>query len=283
MEHKELDLLGTMLKGIVGIKPPHAQKPTEDQYRFYSTVLVQIQDDLAIFKIPLDSHPSIQFFFQTMVLKHFLAPLGPALDAKSAPTKNFSLPGLDCGTSKCDSCHKISSFLVSKNDTSETWTMTKAVRKHIHDALKDRYSHPKNVSVSETQPSGRIGTLTAKKVGMSLANRRKNWEKHRAIIELCLLKIQDSLGEGELRDLIVDAVKKGGLGYSTQLKTMANNLFAQKFPVSTAAASPSQTAHKRQRSVSEISSNSKLESTEMGPPKKRPYTVIDLCDISDEE
>jgi len=115
---------------------------------------------------------------------------------------------------------------------------------------------------------------------MSLADRRKNWEKYRAIIESCVLRIQDSLGGGEWKDLIVDTVKKGELGYSTQLKTMAKKLLAQKFPISAAVALPSTTAHKR--SMSEISVNSNLESAEMGPSKK-PYTVIDLCDISDEE
>ena len=174
-----------------------------------------------------------------------------------------------------------SSFLVSKNDTSETWTMTKADRKHVHDALKDRYSHLKNVGISETQPHGRVGTLTAKKVGMSLADRRKNREKYRAIIESCVLRIEDSLGEGEWKDLMVDAVKKGGLGYSTQFKTMAKNLLSQKFPTSTAATSPSATTHKQ--SLSEISVNSSLDSAEMRPSKKKPYTVIDLCDTSGEE
>jgi len=96
MEQKELDLLGTVLKSTVGTKPPETQKTTEDKYRFYTTVLVQIQDDLTALGIPQDLHPAIPFFFQAMVLKHFLAPLGPALDSKS-PTKNFSHPGLDCG------------------------------------------------------------------------------------------------------------------------------------------------------------------------------------------
>jgi hypothetical protein len=107
MEHKELDLLGTVLKSTAGTKPPETQKTTEHKYRFYATILVQIQDDLVAFGIPRDSHPAIPFFFQTVVLKHFLAPLGPALGAKSAPTKNFLLLGLDCEDSKCDSCHKV--------------------------------------------------------------------------------------------------------------------------------------------------------------------------------
>ncbi|KAF8542180.1 hypothetical protein BDD12DRAFT_803081 [Trichophaea hybrida] len=229
VEAKELDLMAIILKKILGIDIPKFPNQ-QAEFQFFVTIMDRISEELLFVKIPPDSHPAISHFFQTIVLKYILPTLGTAPEPKSSIRSNWSLPELKCETN-CEDCRSVSVFLVSPLEEGRTWCLIKSKRTHIMSVVNNQYSRSENLMLSETHIQGRVGVLSMWKVGMTRVEKFQAWESKRETIHKPLTVLRDWFGVSKCARKIFEAVVKGGQGYTTAMKRMAEEWLAEPFPM----------------------------------------------------
>lgn len=234
IEAKELDLMAIMLKKILDIKIP--EFPNQNaKFQFFAAIMAQTGEELAFAKNPSNSHLAISHFFQTIIWRHILPALGTAPKPENGTQTSWTLPELKCAIS-CGDCRSVSIFLISSHEQARTWTLSKAKRTHIMSLVKTQYSRFKNPMLSETQPPGRVGILSVKKIGMTYTDKIQAWNRRIEIVGKSIMAQRNWLGESDCTSRIVATLAKGGHGRRMARKAFPMTASQGNQPVITAAA-----------------------------------------------
>jgi hypothetical protein len=215
-----------------------------------------------------------------MLMKHIMYRLGAAPAASA--TYDLKLPQLTCPTRNCLQCGGISIFLIAPREETRTWSLSKANRAHVMAAIEAQPAIRRHIQMSEHQPKGSVGTLTLKKVGLSYADRASGYERIRGKMEQRLQSVSSCLVEGPWRQRILDAVVKGGAGYTDDLKAHKQILLDAEFPIDPVASPPTPAAAAAAGQKRSLEEADKENSPVVQQPAKKKYTIINLVS-SDEE